>query len=77
MPKRTSIKKDLNQTAYALVQQVTQSDPKSVKNPAAVALGKLGGLKGGVARAKSLSKARRASIARKAARKRWAEAGKR
>lgn len=41
------------------------------KNPAAVALGKLGGAKGGKARAKSLSKEKRSEIAKKAAKKRW------
>jgi len=41
------------------------------KNPHAVALGRLGGQKGGVARAKSLSKTKRQEIARKAARARW------
>jgi hypothetical protein len=41
------------------------------KNPYASALGKLGGQKGGRARAASLSKKRRTEIARKAARARW------
>jgi hypothetical protein len=41
------------------------------KNPAAVALGKLGGKKGGPARAAKLSKARRSEIAQKAAAARW------
>jgi len=41
------------------------------KNPAAVALGRLGGLKGGPARAEKLSPERRFEIARKAARARW------
>jgi hypothetical protein len=41
------------------------------KNPAAVALGKLGGPKGGPARAKALSPERRSEIARKAAQTRW------
>ena len=41
------------------------------KNPAAVALGRRGGLKGGRARAQSLSKARRSEIARLAAEARW------
>lgn len=41
------------------------------KNAAAVALGRLGGLKGGAARAKALSKKRRSEIAKKAAAKRW------
>jgi hypothetical protein len=41
------------------------------KNPAAVALGRMGGLKGGRARADSLSKARRSEIAKAAAAARW------
>ena len=41
------------------------------KNPAAVALGRLGGLKGGKARAAKLSQKRKSEIARKAARARW------
>ena len=41
------------------------------KNPAAVALGKLGGAKGGKARAESLSASRRKAIAKKAAAARW------
>lgn len=52
------------------------SDPKEEtpikeKNPAAVALGRLGGLKGGPARAKKLSSRKRKDIAQKAARVRW------
>lgn len=43
------------------------------KNPAAVALGRLGGLKGGKARAKALSKEERSAIAKKAAKARWKE----
>ena len=41
------------------------------KNPHAVALGRLGGLKGGAARAKSLTKEQRSEIAKKAATARW------
>jgi hypothetical protein len=41
------------------------------RNPAAVELGKLGGAKGGKARAAKLSKKRKTEIARKAAKKRW------
>lgn len=41
------------------------------KNPAAVALGRLGGLKGGKARANSLTAKQRAQIAKKAATARW------
>ena len=43
------------------------------KNPAAVALGKLGASKGGKARAEKLSPERRKEIARKAAKARWAK----
>lgn len=46
-------------------------DPNAGKNPAAVALGKLGGAKGGRARAKSLSARKRSQIAKKAAKARW------
>jgi hypothetical protein len=41
------------------------------KNPAAVSLGRLGGLKGGKARAAKLTPAKRKAIAKKAAAKRW------
>lgn len=46
-------------------------DPNAGKNPAAVALGKLGGAKGGRARAKTLSPSKRKQIAKKAAQARW------
>lgn len=46
------------------------------KNPAAVALGRLGGLKGGPARAKKLSPQRRSELARKAVLVRWAKSKK-
>ncbi len=49
--------------------------PPQEKNPAAVALGRLGGLKGGKVRAKSLSAKRRSEIAKKAAAKRWTTKG--
>lgn len=64
--------------AAATGQRIPRS-PEAVqddgKNPAAVALGRLGGLKGGAARAKKLSKKRRAAIAKKAARARWRKKG--
>jgi hypothetical protein len=73
MPKRSS--KDINETAFSVVQRsLSNSDttpPKPEKNPAAVALGRLGGIKGGKARATKLSKFRRRQIARTAARSRW------
>jgi hypothetical protein len=46
-------------------------DPHAGKNPAAVALGKIGGPKGGRARAKALSPTQRSDIARTAAQARW------
>ena len=76
MPKRTS--KDFNQIAKAIVGAVAEAEAEAEaseqspkKNPAAVALGRLGGLKGGPARAKKLSSRQRAKIASKAAKTRW------
>jgi hypothetical protein len=70
MPKRSS--SDLNRTAFEIVQQVTgEAKAQPEKNPAAVALGRLGGLKGGKARAQSMSAAKRSRIAKKAAITRW------
>jgi hypothetical protein len=63
-------KLDLAQLGKAIVDSAT-GEPE--KNPAAVALGRLGGLKGGHARAKRLSKAQRKRIAKKAAVARWAK----
>lgn len=68
--------KDLNQLAYNIVQQATGQIPKEQpeeKNPAAVSLGRLGGLKGGKARAAKLSPAKRKAIAKKAAEARWSK----
>lgn len=76
MPNRSSKHgRDINSLAYAIVQKATdpQPDPQSEKNPAAVALGRLGGLKGGRARAKALSVAQRSRIAKNAAKKRWSK----
>lgn len=68
---------DANVTAFNIVQQATgQAEKEEIpeppkKNPAAVTLGRLGGLKGGKARAEALSPKKRSEIARKAAAKRW------
>ena len=66
----------MNQLAKLLTDQATgQKSPEppvdEEKNPSAVALGRLGGLKGGRARAESLTKAQRSAIAKKAAKSRW------
>jgi hypothetical protein len=74
MVKRSSKGKpptDLNELAAFIVQHATSEMPLNGKNPAAVALGYLGGKKGGVARAKKLTPERRAEIAKKAAQTRW------
>src|SRR5258706_13030751 len=82
MPARSSKPrrpKDLNLLARAIVEQSIGEkldgspldDPSKGKNPAAVALGKLGGAKGGRARAESLSPPKRKAIAKKAAQARW------
>lgn len=72
MPKRSST--DINQLARSIVAQVTEeAEAQPEKNPAAVALGRMGGLKGGKARAEKLSSKRRKAIAHKAAKARWAK----
>ena len=73
MPKRLS--KDINVIASNVVGQAI-NEAQVVKNPAAVALGKLGGLKGGKARAEKLTPEERSSIAKKAATARWNQKGK-
>jgi hypothetical protein len=66
-------KLDAAQNALRIVEQATGETlhPKPEKNAAAVALGRLGGIKGGKARAATLSPEKRSEIARKAASKRW------
>ena len=76
MPKRSRKKEkrpsDPNQLAKMVVDQLTESSQDSPKkNPAAVALGRLGGLKGGKARAKKMTAEERSESARKAAKARW------
>jgi hypothetical protein len=74
MPTRSS-RLDLNQLAKRIVDEATGEEPKTeappVKNQAAVELGKLGGKKGGAARAAKLTPEQKAEIARKAAAARW------
>lgn len=77
LPKRP---RDSNQLAFQIVGELTgtlapipEENAGPPKNPAAVALGKLGGSKGGKARAASLTATQRQAIARTAAQKRWAK----
>ena len=74
MSDQPSARRDVNQAAHQTIQAVidrTEPAPP-VKNLAAVALGKLGGLKGGPARAAKLTPEQRREIAQKGARARWA-----
>ena len=80
MPSRSSKDRDFATVARRVVEKAIgehldgtplEDDPNAGKNPAAVALGKLGGAKGGRARADKLSPARRKAIAKTAAEKRW------
>ena len=71
-PKRP---RDPNQLGKAVVDlatgEIVETPTDEGKNPNAVALGRLGGLKGGKARAKVLTAKQRSKIAKHAAKKRW------
>ncbi len=75
MEKKRKRPTDINQLAHMIVGQATGEEEKKAKapekNPAAVALGRLGGLKGGKARAESLTAKKRSDIAKNAAKARW------
>jgi len=71
-PKR----EDANERAARVVREATGQEPPEEaprKNPHAVALGRKGGKKGGLARAKKLTARRRKAIATKAAKARWSK----
>jgi hypothetical protein len=76
MIKKPKTPRDINKLAAFIAEQAT-SDPKPdqpiepQKNPAAVELGRLGGKKGGKARAEKLTPEQRREIAKKAAKARW------
>jgi hypothetical protein len=67
--------RDTNQLAKSIVDIATgekkEEPTQDTKNPHAVELGRLGGLKGGKARAEKLSAKKRSEIAKKAAQARW------
>ena len=85
MPKRSSTKgkvvpfrqaRDFNQMARAVVEHVERiADEEPGKNPAAVALGRRGGLKGGRARMDSLTPEQRRQLGLKGAKARWGKPG--
>jgi len=82
-PRKKHQEHDFAVTAFRVVQEATrqaepepepeETEPESVegKNPHAVALGRLGGLKGGKARANKLTPEQRKNIAKIAAEARW------
>lgn len=82
MQKRSRMPRDLNQRAKLIVDIATGHAPPEPaaeappvgKDPAAVALGRKGGLKGGKARAANMTPEQRSRAARKAVRARWAKA---
>src|SRR5258708_10422030 len=80
MPKRSAAKRDFMQVARGIVEQAIgeqmdgkplEAPPPDLRNPHPVALGTMGGKKGGTARARKLSPAKRRAIAKKAAKSRW------
>jgi len=81
MPERSRNRKlDLNTLAKSIVDEATRekqpapNDPTiPTKDPAAVALGRRGGLKGGKARAEALTPEQRKAIAKRAAEARWSD----
>ena len=84
MPKKRAAKlrPDVNEIAFRVVQEATGQaektsppDERTDKNPEAVRRGRLGGQKGGMAKAKNLSQQERAEAARLAAQARWKKKG--
>jgi hypothetical protein len=72
--KKQKMPRDVNQRAKATLDLITgerEPEPERVKDPAAVALGRKGGLVGGKKRAAKLTAERRSEIARIAAAARW------
>lgn len=74
---RTKMPRDPNQRAKLIVDLATGQaapEPERVKDPAAIARGHLGGIKGGAARAAKMTPAERSASASKAAKARWEKA---
>lgn len=78
MPKKQKLPTDTNKRAKSIVDIATGQEPTVTDEIklAAAALGRKGGLKGGPARAKTLSSKRRSEIAKKAAAARWGKSNK-
>jgi hypothetical protein len=79
--KKSKTPRDVNQLAAFIAEQATSDykpdqSAERQKNPAAVELGRLGGKKGGKARAEKLTSEQKIEIARKAAKARWGKQAK-
>jgi len=72
MTGKTNPRKDVNQKAFSIVQQVTGEEERA-KPTQAQESGREGGLKGGVRRAAKLTSEQRSEIAKKAATQRWSK----
>jgi hypothetical protein len=76
MRKQSRKAKDVNEMAFSMAQAIADGGPMPKtadgKNPLAVALGRMGGLKGGKARAAKMTAKQRSDSAKKAAQARWA-----
>lgn len=77
MTKKTNPRKDFTQVAFDIVQKATgdavPEEPIDKKKKAAIESKRLGGVKGGKARAEKLSSEERSDIAKKAAKSRWCD----
>jgi hypothetical protein len=79
MPERSRKRPtDVNELGAWIVERATSDEPEprpepDGKDPAAVALGRKGGLKGGKARAATMTPEQRSEAARKAAAARWSK----
>lgn len=79
MPDRSRRPRDVNQLAHVIGEiatgqrEDTPESPVREKDPAAVALGRKGGLKGGKARAEKMTPEERSAAAKKAVQARWAK----
>ena len=74
MPKRSRKQPDVNELAHSKVELISAGEVPARadgKNPIAVAMGRLGGLKGGKARAANMTQRQRVESAKKAAEARW------
>lgn len=79
MAKKSKLPADTNKRAKSIVDLATNEDSQTEQDAikaAAAALGRKGGLKGGAARAKALTKEERSAIAKKGAAARWGGTGK-